>query len=119
MNGAGMRPPTHARKTTEPVTMTASHAHVGTRRNLSAKLDLGEAPGQLGRLGRAGLDPDVCRRSGDLAEDCVRDRLPACRLLEGSGVEVGGAAQVVLAPDELEPGARHGRACPLVPREQL
>ena len=51
MNGAGMRLPSQARKTIEPATMTASHAHAGARRNLSTKLDLGEAPCQLGGLG--------------------------------------------------------------------
>ena len=48
--------------------MPASHAQAGTRRNLSAKLDLGEAPRQLRRLGRAGLDPDVRGGASDVAE---------------------------------------------------
>ena len=51
MNGAGIRLPSQARKAIEPATMTASHAHAGARRNLSTKLDLGEAPRQLGCLG--------------------------------------------------------------------
>ena len=110
MNGAGIRLPSQARKTIEPATMTVSHAHGGTRRTLSTKLDLGEAPRQLGGLGRAGLDPDVGRGGRDVAEHRVRHRVAARSLLERGGVEVGGAIEVVLAADELEPRGRHRRS---------
>jgi hypothetical protein len=51
MNGATIPRPYHQRKRIEAATIPASHAHTGTRRALSTKLDLGEAPRELGRLG--------------------------------------------------------------------
>ena len=92
--------PRARRKANEPRTIGAIHTQAGTRRNLSTKVDLGQSPRQLRRLGRAGLDPDVGCRRRDVAEHGVRDRLPADGLLERGGVQVGRAAEVVLAPHE-------------------
>jgi hypothetical protein len=119
MNGAGIRLPSQARKAIEAATTTATHVHSGTRRNLSAKLDLGEAPRELGRLGRPRLDPDVRRGLRDVAEDGVGDRLAAGRLLERRDVELGGAAEVVLAPGELAGGRAHPLPSARVAGEQL
>src|SRR5687767_13412069 len=119
MNGATIPRPNHQRKTLEASTMTPSHAHAGTRRSLSAKLDLGEAPRELGRLRRARLDADLRGRPRDLAEHCVRDRLPARGVLERRDVELRGAAEVVLAPGVLAGGATERRAGALVAGEEL
>ena len=54
--------------------MAASHAQVGILRSALPKLDLGEAAGDLSRLGRVRRDPDVRRSLADLAEHRVTHR---------------------------------------------
>src|SRR5688500_11569624 len=101
MNGATIARPYHQRRRIEAATIPASHAHTGTRRALSTRLDLVEATRDLGRLGRAGLDPDFRGGTRDVAQHCMCDRLTAGRLLERGDVELGGPVEVVLAPDEV------------------
>src|SRR5688572_23158885 len=101
MNGATIPRPYHQRKRIEATTMPASHAQAGARRALSTKLDLGQAPCELGCLGRAGLDPDVRCSMGDVADHLVGDGLAADRLLERGDVELRDPLEIVLACDEL------------------
>ncbi len=61
MKGATIPRPRIARNTAEPTTMATSQAQAGTRRMALSKLDLGEAAGDLSRLGRVPRDPDVRR----------------------------------------------------------
>src|SRR5918995_5420115 len=119
MNGAIIPRPYHQRKTIDARTMPASHAHAGTRRALSTKLDLGEAPRELGRLCRAGLDPDAGRGAHDVAQHRVGDSRPSHRLLERGNVELCGPVDVVVAPDEVECSGGHRRTRALVAGEQL
>src|SRR5687767_4001542 len=107
MNGATIPRPYHQRKRLDATTMPTSHAHAGTRRRLSTKLDLREAARELLGLGRVGLDPDVGGGARHLAEDGVRDRVASGRLLERSRVELGNAVEVVLPPGELCGGRTH------------
>src|ERR671919_868060 len=106
MKAPTMSRASHARKTKEARTSATSQAHGGTRRRVSAKLDLGEAARDLARLGGLGLDADVGRRLAHLPQHRIADRGPACRLLERGGVELGDAVEVVLAagkPDRRPP----------------
>src|SRR5688572_20295953 len=119
MNGAGIRLASQARRAIEPATTTATHAHAGARRKLSTKLDLGQAPRELRRLRRAGLDPDIRGSRRDVAQDRVGDGLASRRLLEGGDIEVGDAAEVVLTADEVERGLAHALPQRFVAREQL
>ena len=57
--------------------MAASHAQVGILRSALPKLDLGEAAGDLSRLGRVRRDPDIGRSLADLAEHRVPHRAAA------------------------------------------
>src|SRR3990170_4380728 len=117
MNGPTMPRASQARSANEPRTIAASQPQAGTARNLSTKLDLGEAPRELCRLGRAGLDPDLGRGDADVPQHRVRDGLPARGLLERGDVELRGQVEVVLAADELERGGRHRPARSLVAGE--
>src|SRR5687767_6775670 len=114
MKGATIPRPYHQRKSIEATTMPASHAQTGTRRALSTKLDLGQAPGELGRLGRVRLDSDVRRGVGNVGDHLVGDVLTAHRLLQGGDVELGDPLEIVLACDERERSRRHRRARALV-----
>src|SRR6186997_1168035 len=91
MNGATIPRPYHQRKRLDATTMPASQAQTGTRRRLSAKLDLGQPPRELLLLGGTGLDPDLGRGGRDVAEDGVRDRVAARRLLERRRIQLGDA----------------------------
>src|SRR5262245_66139125 len=109
MNGATIPRASQARTAKETRTMAASQAHGGTARRRSAtKLDLGEPPRQIGRLGRVGLDADRRGRTAHLAEHRVRDRCSAGSQLERGGIAVGNAVEVVLREGELRGGGAHG-----------
>ena len=73
MNGATRSRASQARNAAEPTTIAASQAHVGTRASALPKLDLGEAAGDLPRLGRLRRDPDLRRRRADVLQDRVVD----------------------------------------------
>ena len=121
MNGATMPRASHARMRNEPATMRGEPGpgRDAPQEAVSTKLDLGESSRELGRLRRAGLDPDLARGARDLAEHGVGDGLAARRLLDRRGVELGDALEVVLAPGQLGRGGAHRAPCVLVAGEQL
>src|SRR5688572_6098053 len=107
MKGPTMPRPIHQRKRIEARTSAVSQAQAGTALALPTKLDLGEAPRELRRLGRARLDPDLARGRADVPQYGVRDGLSARGLLERADVELRGPVEVVLAADEVERRRRH------------
>ena len=64
-----------------------------TRRRALPKVDLGEAPGDLVRLGRLRRDPDVRRGLTHIAEHRVVDRRAAGDSLERTDVQIRDAAR--------------------------
>jgi len=62
-----------------------SHAQAGTRRRALPKVDLGEAPGDLVRLGRLRRDPDVRRGPTHIAEHRVVNRRAMDLMMRGMG----------------------------------
>src|SRR3954465_13724470 len=97
MNGPsvpGESPPPPA---VESATIATIHAHAGTARRRSAtEVDLAEPCGDLGRGGRAGLDPALGGRVADVAEDVVGYRPASRRMLECRHVEISDPIEVVL-----------------------
>src|SRR5262245_64086320 len=89
MNGATSCLARSARSVAEPTTIAVSHAHVGTRASALPKLDLGEAAGDLPRLGRLRRDADVRCGRADVTQDGVVDRRAARSGLERGDVEIG------------------------------
>src|SRR6187397_2397823 len=98
--GATMPRTRIARTSTEPATIAVSHAQVGTRRRALPKVDLGEAPGDLVRLGRLRRDPDVRRCLTHGAEHRVVNRPAAGDSLQRADVQIRDALDVVLAVRE-------------------
>src|SRR5262245_44671465 len=88
MNGATRSRASHARTAAEPTTIAASQAQVGTRASALPKLDLGEAAGDLPRLGRLRRDPDVGRSGTDVAQDGAVHGGASCRRLERRDVQI-------------------------------
>src|SRR5262245_52774991 len=98
MNGETSCLASRPRSTAEATTIAVSHAQVGTRARALPKLGLGQAAGDLLRLGRLRRDADVRRGVAHVAEHRVVHRLAPGRGLEGGHVEVGDALDVVLTP---------------------
>src|SRR5262245_25388394 len=88
MNGATRSRASHARTAAEPATIATSHTQVGTRASALPKLDLGEAAGDLPRLGRLRRDADVGCGGADVAQDRVVHRRAARRSLQRRDVQV-------------------------------
>src|SRR5437867_3500124 len=107
MNGATRSLARTARAAVDPATTAASQAQVGMLRSALPKLDLGEAPGDLTRLGSVRRDPDVGRSLADLAEDGVVHCVPAGGALERGGVQIRDAPEVVLATGQLGSRGSH------------
>jgi hypothetical protein len=110
MNGATIPRPTIALKTAEATTIAASQSQTGIRPMRIPKLDLGETPGNLPRLGCSWRDAHVRRGLTHLPQYRVPDRVSAGCFLERCRVEIRDPLQVVLAPRELR-----GRGSHLVP----
>src|SRR5262245_2360592 len=100
MNGATRPRASHARTAAEPTTIAASQAQAGTRASALPKLDLGEAAGDLPRLGRLRRDADVRCCGADVAQNVVVHRRAAGRGPGRADVEVGDLAHVLLASRE-------------------
>src|SRR6187551_131447 len=100
MNGATIPRTRIARASTEPATIAVSHAHAGTRPRALPKVDLGEAPGDLVRLGRLCRDPDVRRGLTHIAEHRVVNGRAAGNSLQRADIQIRDALDTVLAMRE-------------------
>src|SRR5262245_7302062 len=110
MNGATRSRARTARNAAEPTTIAVSHNQVGTLASALPKLDLGEAAGDLPRLGRLRRDPDVCRGLAHVAQDRVRDGAPSSGRLERRDVQLCDPLEAVLSPGKLARVRPHRRS---------
>ncbi len=110
--------------------MPVSQAQTGTARTIErascrsvaaslAKPDLSQPARKLRGLGVVARDAGLRSSVGDLAEDCVPDDVAAGRALEGAGVELCNAVDVVLRAREGSGGEPHLRAQRAVRGEEL
>src|SRR5262245_42821904 len=110
MKGATICLASRARTVAETTTIAVSQAQVGILAGALPKLDLGQAAGDLPRLGRLRRDTDVRSGLAHVAQNRVVGRTPSCRGLERRHVELGDALHVVLAPCEVGRALAHGGA---------